>query len=377
MRGTGIDFYERYQPNYVHQDHHTFATIKVADGKYVVPHKRVWEQAKNVPILIAYLYLKSGVPAKEQVDALLRATADSGRQPDGYMVDFERTGNTPSMQFGATFKETIDRLEQTQKFVQRYSNPYLIQDWLLRYGQTWVIDDDHSKWVIAQYPFNRWAWRTAAALTFLVEVKQDTKWNPRLPAGFNGWGWWQYSADGNNQGPPNGIGVYRLGIGPAVDLQVYNGTREHMLALFGKGDKIDPPTDCAQEIAALSARVIDLANGYGEVVADIDDLVLRVSDVETEIDTHEHTKPQPGHDVWHANVKCVLRIGSVKNAKEFPMFAENIYEPRIKVLDGGEVWTTGPSLRGNGGVNAKRVVGPMELPNDTPLFALDRQLRSA
>ena len=74
-RAQGIDIYQAYQPNYVPQKHHTFVTIKVAEGKYVVQHERVWEQAEPIPINIAYLYLRSGVPALEQADALIGASA--------------------------------------------------------------------------------------------------------------------------------------------------------------------------------------------------------------------------------------------------------------------------------------------------------------
>ena len=225
MRAKGIDLYQRWQGNYSHKDFHDFIMIKVAEGRWRVEHERVWEQAKDVPIKIAYLYLRSGEDAERQADTLIGATEFASYQPDGYMVDFEKRNNVPSMQFGQIFRDTVNIIKQkTGKKVIKYSNPSVIQEWLLRYGQRWVLDD--HDWVIAQYPFRNDAWDTPQARQFLVDVLEDNKWYPRLPAGFGSWlshpgkGSWQYSADGNGKGAENGVDS------SAVDLQVWNGTRQ-------------------------------------------------------------------------------------------------------------------------------------------------------
>ena len=225
MRARGIDFYQKWQKNYRRKNFHDFVMIKTTDGKNVVEHDRVWEQAKDVPVKVATSYMRSGVSAEAHVTAILKSTESATYQPDGYMVDFEGLYNTPSMQFGQIFKNTVDILKaETGKRVIKYSSPYFIQDWLLKYGQYWVRDDDD--WVIAQYPFNNDAWGTPRAQQFLVDVLEDNKWYPRLPAGFDSWlshpgkGSWQYSADGNGKGAENGVDSN------AVDLQVWNGTRQ-------------------------------------------------------------------------------------------------------------------------------------------------------
>jgi len=258
VRAMGIDFYQAYQPNYVHQDHHSFVNIKLSHGGFAVQHSRVWEQAKDVPIKIGYGWMRSGVSAEAHARALLEATDQDGYHPDGYMLDFERYGNSPSMKFGQTFKETIEIVKaESGKPVLKYSNRSTIEEWLLAYGQYWVKED--ADWVIAQYVFNRDAWKTPAALTFLDEVSDLQKWNPRLPAGFTkGWGFWQYSADGNNQGPLNGIGEYNwLGNGPAVDLQAFDGTHEQLLAYFNKSTTPTPTPEPVDPLSGVLSGLDD------------------------------------------------------------------------------------------------------------------------
>lgn len=242
-RARGIDFYQKWQPNYRYQVvPHDFVMIKVAEGNWVAEHSRVWEQAKKVPVKVAYIYLRSGVSAKTHVDTILRATEGDSYQPDGYMVDFEKRGNTPSMQFGQIFKDTAERLEgETGKRTLKYSNRSTVHEYLYWFGhRDWPKEDDN--WVIAQYVFKKDSWGTPQALQFLKDVFDFTMWNAILPAGFKKPKFWQYSADGNNQGPLNGIGEYDVaGVGPAVDLQVFDGTKDQLLAYFNKEVVTPPP----------------------------------------------------------------------------------------------------------------------------------------
>jgi len=243
-RARGIDFYQRWQPNYLCQKFHDFVMIKVAEGNWVAEHSRVWEQAKKVPVKVAYIYLRSGISAKTHVDTILRATRNNSYQPDGYMVDFEKRGNTPSMQFGQIFKDTAERLEgETGKRTLKYSNRSTVHEYLYWYGhRDWPKEDDN--WVIAQYVFKKDSWGTPNALQFLKDVFDLTMWNAILPAGFMKPKFWQYSADGNNQGPLNGIGEYNAaGEGPAIDLQVFDGTRDQLLTYFNKEIAVPQPPE--------------------------------------------------------------------------------------------------------------------------------------
>ena len=240
MRAKGIDIYQRWQTNYRLQSHHDFIMVKVAEGRAVMPHERIWEQVKDVPVVVAYTYMRSSVSAEEHVDTILGATANATYQPDGYMVDFEKRNNIPSMQFGQIFRDTIALLKhESGKKVIKYSNPSVIQEWLLRYGQRWVLDD--HDWVIAQYPFRNDAWDTPQARQFLVDVYDDNMWNPRLPAGFIGWGSWQCSADGNGLGAANGVDSH------SVDIQAWNGTKSDLLR-YWQVDTDDPVEPAPEDV---------------------------------------------------------------------------------------------------------------------------------
>jgi len=230
MRAIGIDIYQLYQPNYVLQAHHDFIVMKIADGSRKVGFERIFKQAEFVPAKIGYIYLRSNSTAHAQIDTV--CAIDNDFDLDAYAVDFERYGNKPSRAFGQILKDVIDGVaDRTGKKVLLYSNPAVVQEWLLFYGHTWA--KDYPLW-IAQYPYRGWNEK-------MRDVPRSEDWQPRLPAGFTNWKFWQYSADGNKQGPDNGImKPHPWSVTPSVDMDVFNGTAEELMQwIGGKAEKVE------------------------------------------------------------------------------------------------------------------------------------------
>jgi GH25 family lysozyme M1 (1,4-beta-N-acetylmuramidase) len=227
MRAQGIDIshnQERYDPS---AKKHDFVFLRAS---YNLKKDRKIEQhaasIANVPVKGAYHYYRSDKASsdplfwQEQADFFLEVVKDLNF--DIFVLDFERKYNTPSMRFGAGAKQWIDYVgEQTGKKVLLYSNPSSYQEYLLPYGQHWM--NDYPFWC-AQYPFYGWNDK----LTNVFSIHGG--WNPRLPAGHQEWKFWQFSADGNQRGPENGIPRMPWhGGNPAVDLDVFNGTLKELL----------------------------------------------------------------------------------------------------------------------------------------------------
>jgi len=232
MRATGIDIYQKYQPNYVHQGHHDFIILKVSDGSLSKEFERLYAQSELVPLKIAYHYLRSGMEAQRQIDAFLNTM--EGYHFDGVAIDFEKIGNSPSMQFGQILHDTLLGVKaETNKRTLLYSSPSIIQEWLFWYGHTtWVRE--WPLW-IAQWPYYGWN-------DVMYNVPLTEEWQPRLPAGTVDWKIWQYSADKNKKGPENGImKKYAWSVAPSVDMDVYNGTPAEMMEWFNVTQPPTPP----------------------------------------------------------------------------------------------------------------------------------------
>ena len=244
MRAQGIDI-SQYQEGYdASVKKHDFvflrATINVSTDKNFAKHA---ESIADVPVRGAYHYLSSYKANsdelfwQEQADYYLDVMSDFDFNL--YILDFERKNNNPSMRFGAGAKKWIDYVaQQSGKVVMLYSNPASYQEYLLPYGQRWM--NDYPFWV-AQYPYDR-AWNER--LTEVLSVSGG--WEPRLPAGHRNWKFWQFSADGNQKGPENGIErkVWHL-VPPAVDIDVFNGTVQELMEWLSLedqgGGEINPP----------------------------------------------------------------------------------------------------------------------------------------
>jgi GH25 family lysozyme M1 (1,4-beta-N-acetylmuramidase) len=245
MRAKGIDI-SRYQAAYdpylsngqaLDQPQHDFVYIKASEHTSV--DARFEQHAGEIePIAArgAYHYFRSLDIAdpnfwRRQADFFLETVSPHGF--DFLVLDFERTNNQPSMRFGAGAKAWIDYVaEESGVRVLLYTNPASYQEYLLQYGQRWM---DGYPFICAQYPFRGWDDR-------LQGVYEGT-WEPRLPAGQSSWRFWQFSADGNQKGPENGIRrmPWHL-VPPSVDLNVFNGTRAELLAwlAFSGGEEPEP-----------------------------------------------------------------------------------------------------------------------------------------
>jgi len=226
MRPQGVDISE-HQAAYQPQPHHSFFVLRASQG--MIKDKRLEQhegESASVPVRAPYHYLRSwGIADKyfwqRQADLFLTITAPY--QWNFYMMDFEKYGNTPSLRFADHARQFIEYVERvTSKLCLLYTNPSVYQEWLIHYGQRWMVD---RPLFIAQYPFRGWH--------SLLENVIDGDWEPRLPALHRGgWLFWQYSADGNRKGPENGVprSPWHL-VNPSVDLDVFNGTLEQLQAL--------------------------------------------------------------------------------------------------------------------------------------------------
>lgn len=218
-RGYGIDTSPRSALTYAHQPHHDLAAVIVTDGHYKLSgYKPLLEEAGKADVTIAIHYARSSVMTEKQLDVFFQAIL--GFKVDGYALDFERKNNTKSASFASGAKYMMDEMTAMAPTLL-YSNRFTIQDWIYPYG---MWPRDYPLW-IAQYPYNEVKYGPAPQL---ATVPTDVAWQPVLPAGITDWKLWQYSADGNQKGPQNGITG-----NPDVDRDVFNGTIEEMKDFFG------------------------------------------------------------------------------------------------------------------------------------------------
>ena len=272
MRAQGIDI-SRYQHQYdptVKEHDFVFirATIHLATDDRFEQHV---ESISDVPIRGAYHYFRSiGISDpmfwQRQADYYLEVVTPYDL--DILILDLERTNNDPSIRFGEGAKRWLDYVaEQSGKMVMLYSNPASYQEYLLHYGQRWM--NDYHFWV-AQYPFDR---RWDEQLNNVYHISGG--WQPRLPAGHREWKFWQFSADGNQKGPENGIErkPWHL-VPPAVDLDVFNGTVQELMDWLNLEDReteIDSPDVQPPVVQPEGPTYAGMTN------QDMIDLIYRVS----------------------------------------------------------------------------------------------------
>jgi hypothetical protein len=96
--------------------------------------------------------------------------------------------------------------------------------------------------------------------------------SPLLPkkGGWATWKMWQYSSSGRVDG-----------IAGNVDMDRFDGMQADVDAFFYfEGGVVVPPAgDLEARLASLEAKVVDLGNGYGAVVADVDALEAKLAAV--------------------------------------------------------------------------------------------------
>lgn len=230
MRAQGIDFSKHqwgYDPTV---KKHEFAMVRASIGwltdiRFVL-HA---ESISDLPVRMAYHYFRDlGINDPKfwlrQADLYLENVMPY--RFDAHVMDFERKHNKPSMRFGDGTKSWIDYVAtETGKKTMLYSNRASYQEYLLPFGQRWMVN---YPFMIAQYPYKGWHDN--------LQGVYDGTWQPVLPAGHHDWRFWQFSADGNRKGTENGIIKKSWERTPDVDLQVYNGTLDEMKEWLGLGE---------------------------------------------------------------------------------------------------------------------------------------------
>lgn len=220
MRASGIDISHHQGELDLHAGQLDFAILRAGYGRmpdrrfdqYVHAAKGVPARgARNIP-RGAYHYFSSAVPWREQAQFFLARVDGLGF--DFYALDFEPAFNHKSAGFADGARKWLEEVKAAAgKPVLLYTNPSTYETWLRPFGD-WM--DNWPLWV-AQYPSRSWtAW--------VAGIKSTLTRQPWLPKGRADWTIWQYSADGNRQGPAHGVSS------PDVDLNVWNGAVEDMLA---------------------------------------------------------------------------------------------------------------------------------------------------
>jgi GH25 family lysozyme M1 (1,4-beta-N-acetylmuramidase) len=179
---------------------------------------------KKIGIRGAYHYLSSGVPWKDQADRFLEIVTPHDYH--FYAADFEKYYNNLNAAFANTAMRFVEYVkEQTQKPCLLYTNPTHYTHHLLPYVKDWVETVD--LW-LARY-FSLYWYKYYKAFGKLDKI------NPTLPRGrTKPWKFWQYIADGNNQGD-----LYGVGRSYTVDLNFYNGTVDELREWTGKNGEQD------------------------------------------------------------------------------------------------------------------------------------------
>jgi GH25 family lysozyme M1 (1,4-beta-N-acetylmuramidase) len=249
MRAQGIDI-SVWNPPYDHSvKKHDFVTMRascstVTDEKY----DRNYNSIVNVPVRGAYHYFSSFGAAHDKLFWEKQANhfLDTVKNSDFhfYALDVERKNNEPSRRFASGAKKWLDYVaKESGKKVMLYSNPASYHEYLRQYGQFWM--NNYPFWV-AQWPFNGWDKKLEKVFSI------SGGWEPYLPAGHKDWKFWQFSADGNQKGPENGIRQDPShGVPPSVDLDVFNGTVQDLmdwLNLEYEGGETEPSVEEKPEV---------------------------------------------------------------------------------------------------------------------------------
>ena len=263
MRAQGFDIskWQREWKESQSQVGHDFGWIKASEGLTTDPRfEQHYEPLLDVPVRGAFHYLTSDKPWEAQLDKFLNLL--DGKSFHMAMMDFEGIGNDFNWQFGRNAQRFINHL--VAEFEGRsllYTNTKFYQE-AYNMGHRWM---DNFDLVYARYPYNGWD-------PSLENIQDPEDWVPTLPVGRTVWNFWQFSADGNRQGPKHGLTRQPWHIvPPAIDLQVFNGTREELEVYVGIGqDEPDPtpepPSDDCDELRAAAEGVIIAAGEMEQVL---------------------------------------------------------------------------------------------------------------
>jgi len=266
-RAFGIDLSPRSTHSYAYQDNHDFVMVGVSDGMVVLDSAHLLESAQQAPVTIAYHYARNNVKPADQVQTYLAAI--EGFEVDVNVLDFESEHNNHEEgRFALEAKFWIDEIkEATGKHTLFYSRKNLIEDWVLAFGVDFITRVEYELWY-ARYPWVTWN------QDFADDVIAGNI-DPGRPAGVSSWRFWQFSADGNQQGSNHGV------TSTDVDLDVFNGTKEELLAWCAP--RVDEPDTQAEKnrraIAQLQSDIESHAQRIQATREDIIDLksALRIA----------------------------------------------------------------------------------------------------
>lgn len=254
-RALGIDIHPDYQKTFQYQGNLDFIMLQMVNGTAEQEGlEKIWPEVAKVPRRFGYHYVRSDWSFSAQLDAFLGVCE---KYPvHGFMVDFEGKGNTRSIEFCNRARKMVDALSE-RKPTLFYSNPKYIQEWMLAWDikQCWLRDNPEKYPLhIAQYPYREWN-------DALATIQEPDTWQPRLPAGFTDWKFWQFSADGNKKGPEYGVfKLYSWQQTPSVDLNVFNGTVEELdewLGIAQDEPEVPPVGESCEELQLKARNVLD------------------------------------------------------------------------------------------------------------------------
>ena len=259
-RAHGADIHPDYQAGFVDQGNLDFIKIQFTNGiQEQKGLEEIWDEVSQVPVVIGYHYMRSYWSANAQVDAFLEVAE---KYPvHGFTVDFEKRGNVRGKEYALKTLDVMDQLREIMRTVL-YSGRYDLQDWMYDWTKFPVEDPETYPLHIAQYPYKGWN-ATLGSQVRNMDMSDGVVWSPVLPAGIVDWVEWQYSADGNKQGPIYGLPKPNWWTIPAIDLNVFNGTVQDMRVFWGV-DQEDPDpvlpalVNCDDAVRAGQIEVLDL-----------------------------------------------------------------------------------------------------------------------
>lgn len=266
MRAIGFDIskWQREWSESQSEVAHDFGWIKASEGMAMDPRfPQHYEELLAVPVRGAYHYFRSDYPWDAQLQYFLNLLQDKSFHM--VVLDFEGVNNTLSWQFGRDAQRWMNHCEAKFDGPAVFYTNAKYYHYLLNQGFRWMNNFDL---LIARYPFKGWDEE-------LEKIQEPDHWHPALPATRTEWAFWQFSADGNNQGPKHGVTrqpwhIYN-GWYPSIDLQVFNGTREELEAYVGINQEEPAPVEPTEPESS------ELRDAAVEVVAAADRLEAALS----------------------------------------------------------------------------------------------------
>jgi len=192
-----------------------------------------WEGAKASGILRgAYCFFHPNQDARQQADRFVRTIRD--REDDGELpcsIDLEVTDGVSNRKIIVGVKTWLDEVEQLLgRRPMIYSGVSFLETSLTEQGEP-------PEWAQG---FDLWlGW---------FPRKYVQGMTPLMPRGWHKWKFWQYSGEGRISG-----------IQPQVDLDIFNGTAEELIAFARAGA---PETTLRTHVVAQGDTAVSIANKY-------------------------------------------------------------------------------------------------------------------